>query len=84
MLAFKREMLQKTFDIGSLNERLFELLADIQNQIEVTLTQDGIPLATVSPVQSEEVFIPKAGLNRDAMVIANDFNEPLPDDYWGI
>ena len=77
-------MLKKTFDIGSLNEHLFELLVDIQNQIEITLTQDGIPLAIVSPVSSEEVFIPKAGLNQGAMVMTDNFDDPLPDDFWGI
>ena len=77
-------MLKKTFDISSLNEHLFELLTDIQNQIEITLTKNGIPLATVSPVQSEEVFIPKAGLNRGAMAMTDDFDDPLSDDFWGI
>ncbi len=84
MLVFRREMLKKTFDIASLNEHLFELLADIQNQIEITLTQDGVPLATVSPIQTEETFLPKAGLNQGAMKMTDDFDESLPDDFWGI
>lgn len=77
-------MLEKTFDIDSLHEHLFELLADIQNQIEVTLTQDGIPLAKVSPMQSKEKLIPKADLHQGAMAIADDFDEPLSDEFWGL
>lgn len=26
--------------------------------------------------------IPKAGLNRGSMTMADDFDEPLPDEFW--
>lgn len=77
-------MFKKTFDINRLGDRLLELLTDIQNHIEVTLTHDGVPLATVSPLPTKSVVIPKAGLNRGSMVMADDFDEPLPDEFWGI
>lgn len=77
-------MLKKTLDINSLNEHLFELLSDIQNRIEVTLTQNGVPLAMISPIQTEQTVSPKAALNSGAMTMADTFDEPLPDEFWGI
>ncbi|MBE9185714.1 toxin-antitoxin (TA) system antitoxin [Microcoleus sp. LEGE 07076] len=72
-------MLKKTFDVNQLADRLLELLTDIQNHIEETLTRDGVPLAAVLPSSSGQAVIPKAGLNRGSMVMADDFDEPLPD-----
>ncbi len=37
-------MLKKTFDVNQLGDRLLELLTDIQNHIEVTLTRYGVAL----------------------------------------
>ncbi|WP_373534473.1 hypothetical protein [Microcoleus sp.] len=45
-------MLKKTFNVNQLGDRLLELLTDIQNHIEVTLTRYGVPLATVLPLSS--------------------------------
>lgn len=63
-------------------DRLLELLADLQNQMEVTLIRDGVPLAIVSSLPKKSEIIPKAGLNRGSMVINDDFDEPLPDEFW--
>ncbi len=76
-------MLKKTFEINLVDNNLANLLSCIQNQVEVTLTCDGVPLAKVSPLFATKV-IPKAGLNRGSMVMADGFDEPLPDDFWGL
>lgn len=77
-------MSQKTFDISLLTEHFFDLLADIQNQVEVTLTREGVPLARILPLSSANGVIPKAGLNRGSMVMSDDFDEPLSDEFWGL
>ena len=79
-------MSPKTFDIADLSDNLAELLSDIQNHVEVTLTRQGVPWARVLPLSQteEQPVIPKAGLNRDSMVMSNDFDDPLPDSFWGL
>jgi antitoxin (DNA-binding transcriptional repressor) of toxin-antitoxin stability system len=77
-------MSEKTLDISQLSDHLLDLLSDIQNQIQVTLTCEGVPLAKVIPLSVEPQMIPKAGLNRGAMVMSEDFDQPLPDSFWGL
>ncbi|MGI0480303.1 type II toxin-antitoxin system Phd/YefM family antitoxin [Geminocystis sp. CENA526] len=47
-------MLKKTLDVNLWEDSLSELLSAIQNQVEVTLTLDGVPLAKVLPFSSTE------------------------------
>ena len=32
--------------------------------------------------RTEEKVLPKAGLNLGAMVMGDDFDQPLPDEFW--
>lgn len=79
-------MSSKTFDIAELSDNLADLLSDIQNHVEVTLTRQGVPWARVLPLSQpqEQPVVPKAGLNRGSMVMSDDFDEPLPDSFWGL
>ncbi len=77
-------MSQKTFEITKLSENLIDLLSDIQNQTEVLLIREGLPLAKVMPLPVEQPVTPKVGLNYGAMVMSDDFDEPLPDAFWGL
>lgn len=74
----------KTFDITHLSENIIDLLSDIQNQTEVLLTRDGVPLAKVMPLPVKPTVTPQVGLNYGAMVMSDDFDAPLPDDFWGV
>ena len=81
-------MSQKTFDITQLSGDFIDLLSDIQIGTEVLLTRQGVPLAKVTPLSTERSVdppvTPKVGLNNGAMVMSDDFDEPLPDDFWGL
>lgn len=80
-------MLSKTFDIADLSNNLTDLLSDIQNHVEITLTRQGVPWAKVLPLDQQEQaqpLVPKAGLNRGSMVMSDDFDDPLPDAFWGL
>ncbi|MBG1260887.1 type II toxin-antitoxin system Phd/YefM family antitoxin [Nostoc commune] len=79
-------MSSKTFDIADLSDNLADLLSDIQNHVEVTLTRHGVPWARVLPLSQpqEQLVVPKAGLNRGSMVMSDDFDDPLPDCFWGL
>lgn len=76
-------MSPKTFEINSLPENLIKLLADLQNQTEILLTSEGIPFAKVLPLPSHQPMIPKVGLNYGAMVMSDDFHEPLRMIFGG-
>jgi antitoxin (DNA-binding transcriptional repressor) of toxin-antitoxin stability system len=79
-------MSPKTFDIAYLSDNLTDLLADIQNHVEVTLTRQGVPWAKVLPLPqaSEQPLVSKPDLNRGSMVMSDDFDDPLPDSFWGL
>ncbi|WP_373524942.1 type II toxin-antitoxin system Phd/YefM family antitoxin [Nostoc sp.] len=79
-------MSSKTFDIADLSDNLADLLSDIQNHVEMTLTRQGVPWARVLPLSQpqEQPVVPKAGLNRGSMVMIDDFDHPLPDSFWGL
>lgn len=74
----------KKVEINLSSGNLLDLVSDIEGCAEITLTRDGVPFAKVLPILSEQLEKPKAGLNRGAMVMKGDFDEPLPDSFWGI
>ncbi|MDB9308283.1 hypothetical protein PN471_06435 [Aphanizomenon sp. CS-733/32] len=57
-------MSEKTFDITYLSDNLLELLSDIQNNMEITLTRQGVPWAKVLPISPENITVEKVGLNQ--------------------
>ncbi|MFN6529105.1 hypothetical protein [Nostoc sp. ChiSLP03a] len=70
-------MSEKTFDIAYLSDNLLELLSDIQNNVEITLTRQGVPWAKVLPLSQAESTVEKANLNHGSMVMSSeDILEP--------
>jgi antitoxin (DNA-binding transcriptional repressor) of toxin-antitoxin stability system len=67
-------MSPKTFDIADLSDNLADLLSDIQNHVEVTLTHQGVPLAKVLPLAKPEPTVTKADL-KDAL-------KPRVPGFW--
>lgn len=76
-------MLSKKLDIQKNSISIIDLLTLIQERTEIVLTDGDMPLAKVIPIErTEEKVVPKAGLNLGAMVMGDDFDEPLPDEFW--
>lgn len=76
-------MLIKKLDIQKDPISIIDLLTLVQNNTEIVLTDGDMPLAKVISIErSEEKVTPKAGLNLGAMVMSDDFDEPLPDEFW--
>ena len=74
-------MLTETVDVQDIKTRLAELLSLMQQGTKVILEQDGVPLARIVPITSPTK--PRvAGLHRDAIWISDDFDEPLPEEFW--
>ncbi len=76
-------MLTKTLDIQEISISIIDLLALLQDHTEIVLTNGDRLLAKVIPMNRiQEKIVPKAGLNLGAMVMSDDFDEPLPDEFW--
>ena len=76
-------MLTKKLDIQQISISIIDLLALVQNDTEIVLTDGDMPLAKVTPIDRiQENIAPKAGLNSGAMVMIDDFDEPLTDEFW--
>ncbi|MCL1466991.1 type II toxin-antitoxin system Phd/YefM family antitoxin [Argonema galeatum] len=76
-------MLTKTFDIQQNSISLIDFLALVEDNTEIVLTNGDMPFAKVIPINYiQEKIAPKAGLNLGAMVMSDDFDEPLPDEFW--
>lgn len=76
-------MLTKTIDIHDAKEQLLELLSVVDTGTEVILTEADMPRARlVSIVETVGTTVRKAGLHPGSMEIDDDFDEPLPDEFW--
>jgi antitoxin (DNA-binding transcriptional repressor) of toxin-antitoxin stability system len=74
-------MQTKIVDIGEAQRRLMELVSLVVAGTEVILTEGSKPLARMVPVTA--VTTPRiAGLHPGAIWTSDDFDEPLPDDFW--
>ncbi len=86
----------KTIDVLQSQPSLSDLLSFIAAGHIVILTEDGQPLAKLVPLQSplkrrvaaNAAHIQSsqksrvAGLHSGAIQISEDFDEPLPDEFW--
>jgi antitoxin (DNA-binding transcriptional repressor) of toxin-antitoxin stability system len=70
-----------TIDIRDLPQRLDEALSHIAGGGEVILVDGATPRARLVPV-----IVPPTtrilGLHAGQMIIADDFDAPLPDSFW--
>lgn len=71
----------QTVNIDEAKNQLHNLLALALAGNEIIITKDGKPLARLVPVAPQgKARI--AGLNRGGIWVGEDFDEPLPDDFW--
>jgi len=72
-------MKPKTVNIHEAKTHLSRLLGRVERGEEIVIARAGRPVARLLPLgpPKEERLL---GLDRDTMVIASDFDAPLPDD----
>ena len=58
--------------------QLAELLNHVRQGEEVIISEAGIPVARISPIDSKSPRIP--GQDRGKVIIDPDFDQPLPDE----
>jgi len=73
-----------TVEVHEAQERLASLLEAVRSGDEIIIVRDGSPLArltglaTPAPPDRERI----AGLHQGAAWVSDDFDEPLPDEFW--
>lgn len=71
----------KIVDVGEAQMHLTELLSLVVAGTEVILTEGSKPLARLVPITAP--IAPRvAGLHPGAIGTSEDFDAPLPDDFW--
>ena len=65
-------------DIREAKDHLSKLLRQVASGEEIMITQDGVPVARLVPVEERprRVF----GIDRGRFEVPEDFNCPLPED----
>lgn len=72
-------------DVHSTN--MTDLLEKVKAGQEITLTENGEPVATITPTSKKEKKGRLLGALKGQIWIADDFDDPLPDDFafpWGL
>lgn len=74
-------MLEQTIELDTIEKQLSDLLAIVSGGGKIVIAQNGKPLARLEPIAP-----PKkkriAGLNRGMIWTSDDFDAPLPDEFW--
>lgn len=74
-------MLTKTVDVREIHANLQELLSLVREGTEIVLTDGTTPLARLVPIALSPA--PRvAGLHAGAIWTSEDFDEPLPEEFW--
>lgn len=72
---------QKTVDISVTQISVQELLHLVDEGTEILLTDGNNPLARLVPISQQNV--PRiAGLHEGEIWTSNDFDAPLPEEFW--
>jgi prevent-host-death family protein len=74
-------MIATTIEIHEAQTRFTELLAWVAAGHEVLLTDQQRPVVKLTPVENS---MPKrvAGLHAGMAWMSDDFDDPLPDEFW--
>jgi antitoxin (DNA-binding transcriptional repressor) of toxin-antitoxin stability system len=73
-------MLTRTIDLGDAQADLRELISLVLEGTEIILTEDSTPLARLVPIDAKTPR--QVGLHAGAIQISDDFDEPLPEEFW--
>jgi len=72
----------KTLSVNEVSMQTVIALA--RNGDEIVLEENGEPLAKVTPIEKPKVLKKRiAGLGKGTMRMSDDFDDELPDEFWG-
>lgn len=67
-----------TVEVSEIPSRWAELLASAEAGSEVIVTEGNVPKARLTPLVRPRVL----GLHPGAIEISEEFDAPLPDEFW--
>ena len=70
-------MVTKTIDLQEAKKHLKDLVSRVGKGEHLVLSENNIPIAQLIPI-SQRV----AGLHAGTIWTSNDFDEPLPEQFW--
>ena len=73
----------KTISISELNDSVQTLLALTKNGDEIVLEENGEAVVKITLMEKSERKNRVAGLGKGTMWTSDDFNDELPDEFWG-
>jgi antitoxin (DNA-binding transcriptional repressor) of toxin-antitoxin stability system len=72
----------KTLSINEVSMQT--IIALTRNGDEIVLEENGEPLVKITPIEKPQDQKPRiAGLGKGTMWMSEDFDEELPDEFWG-
>ncbi len=77
-------MVTKTIDLQKTPADLEDLLRLLERDTEILLTKGNVPLARLTPIESVVATVSERipGLHKGTTWVSDDFDAPLPDDFW--
>jgi prevent-host-death family protein len=74
----------KTVSINDVQTKLPDLLALAREGDEIIIEENGEPLAKVTAIDKPAKQKQRtAGLGKGTMWMSDDFDDELPDEFWG-
>lgn len=75
-------MATKLVDLAEAREKLPELIDLARSGDEVIITSEERQVARLVPLHEHKKKKRIAGLNRGQVWMSDDFDAPLPDEFW--
>jgi len=75
-------MFARQIDLEEKETTIDELLALVQEGGEVILTKGDTPVARITSIEAHEKRQRTPGLHAGMIWMSDDFNDPLPDEFW--
>ena len=73
--------MSKSVEIHEAQLHLAELVAEAATGTEIILTDRATPRARLMPIP-EPTMQRVPGLHAGSIVMSDDFDQPLPDEFW--
>lgn len=72
----------ETVTIHQAETNLSQLLSRVELGEEIVISDQGVPIAKLVPFRSSSNRRSSLGMDSGKLIIAEDFNDSLPDDFW--
>ncbi len=75
-------MQTKTIDIAETQTNLKELLSLVREGTEIILSEGETQVAKIIAISPPKTPLRQPGLHPGSILTTEDFDEPLPEEFW--